>query len=167
MKKENLIYLVILISALLLFISACTPSRISVNEYEQSQGGATVEVQETTALAVETEPSEGEQPPAKTEVIGGVPADIPVSEEAYQVQAGRSGNNVIFQIDGTVEEVVTYYQETLPDYGWEMAGPPDNVVASIATMLRENANGDTLAINMQANDLGGFVRVTITISRSD
>jgi len=48
-----------------------------------------------------------------------------------------------------------------------MAGPPDNVMGSIGTMLRENTAGDRLAINMQGNDLGGFVRLTVSISRVD
>jgi hypothetical protein len=48
-----------------------------------------------------------------------------------------------------------------------MAGPPDNAIGSIGTMLRENAAGDRLAINMQANELGGFVILDISISRAD
>jgi len=48
-----------------------------------------------------------------------------------------------------------------------MAGSPDNAVEAIATMLRKNEAGDRLAINMQTNELGGFIRLTITISRAN
>ncbi len=34
-------------------------------------------------------------------------------------------------------------------------------------MLREKENGDRIAINMQKNDLGGFVFVTITLHRAE
>jgi len=34
-------------------------------------------------------------------------------------------------------------------------------------MLRENAAGDRLAINMQFNELGNFVILSITISRAN
>ncbi len=54
---------------------------------------------------------------------------------AYQVQAGRSGKNVIYQVDASVEEVVAFYQEELPNFEWKMAGPPDNAIGSIGTML--------------------------------
>ncbi len=47
-----------------------------------------------------------------------------------------------------------------------MLGTPDNSVGAIDKMLHENENGDRLAIDMQANELGGFVRLAITISRS-
>jgi hypothetical protein len=33
----------------------------------------------------------------------------------------------------------------------------------MATMLRENAEGDRITINMQANQLGGFVRISISV----
>lgn len=103
----------------------------------------------------------GQQPVSDT----GVAADIPIPEEAYQVQIARQGRTVIFQIDGKIEDIVTYYQENLPGLGWDLAGPPDTYMGSIASMLRENEAGDKLTINMQGNELGGFVRVTLTVIR--
>lgn len=164
MKKVKLFNLVILITALLLIISACSPSRISVDEYNGViAGGETPEVQETAKPTAD--PDSGEEPPADIEVTGGIPDDVPVMDGAYQLQAGKSGKNVSYQVDASVEEVVAFYQEELPKFEWEMAGPPDNAIGSIGTMLRENAAGDRMAINMQFNQVGSFVRLTITISR--
>ena len=84
---------------------------------------------------------------------------------AYELQANPSGKNVVYTIDSTVEDVVLFYQEVLADYGWDIAGPADTAVGSIGTMLRENTNGDRLAINLQGNEVGGFVRLNITIHR--
>jgi hypothetical protein len=168
MKRINLI--AVLIAALLIFISACSPTRISVEEYNR-QHGITPEatVQKTQApVVVPDAADEAESPedsPQEVGVTGGVPDDIPIMEGAYELQSARSANNVTYQIDATVEEVVLFYQEELPQFGWELAGPPDNAIGTIGTMLRENAAGDQLAINMQFNQVGGFVRLNMRINR--
>lgn len=166
MKKVKLLNQAILITALFVFISACSPDRISVDEYNGViAAGETPEAQETAKPAADSD--SGEEPPPVVEDSGGVPDDVPVMDGAYQLQATRSGKNVIYQVDASVEEVVAFYQEELPQFEWEMAGPPDNAIGSIGTMLRENAAGDRLTINMQGNDLGGFVRLIISVSRVD
>jgi hypothetical protein len=169
MKKVKLFNLAILITALLLIISACSPSRVAVDDYDGViAGGETPEVQETAdPVEPAADPDPDEEPPPVVEDPGGVPDDVPVMDGAYQLQATRSGNNVLYQVDASVDEVVAFYKDELPKFEWEMAGPPDNAIGSIGTMLRENAAGDRLAINMQGNKLGGFVRLTITVSRMD
>ena len=128
-------------------------------------GGETPEVQETAEPLADSD--SGEEPPPDVAVTGGIPDNVPVMDGVYQLQAGRTGKNVIYQIDASVEEVVAFYQEELPKFEWELAGLPDIAIGSIGTMLRENAAGDRLAINMQANELGGFVRLIITISPAE
>lgn len=169
MQKAKLSSLATLIFATLLVISACTPSRIPVDEYDgpiPGQGQGTPTVQKPTVVVEEVgEPDIVEKPTPVVELTDGIPNDLPVMEGAYEIQAGHSGQNVSYQIDGTVEEVLAYYQEELPKFGWELSGPPDNAIGSIGTMLRENVAGDRLTINMQSNVVGGFVKLTITISR--
>lgn len=151
---------------LILFISACTPSRVPVDEFNQVPAGGDEspgEVQETPPL-IDQPPSNEESQPAVTQ-SNEVPEDIPIMDGANNLQVARDGTNIQFQIDGAIEDVVAFYQEALPDFGWEIAGPPDNVIGVIATMLRENEVNDRLAINMQANELGGFVLLTITVNR--
>ena len=170
MKRVIFINLAILIAALLLLISACTPTRISVEEYNRQHGiTPSVEVQENQeSVEVPGAVDEAESPeevPLEAVVTGGVPDDIPIMEGSYDLQASSTGNNVSYQVDATVEEVVLFYQEDLPNFGWELAGPPDNAIGTIGTMLRENAAGDRLAINMQFNQVGGFVRLNMRINR--
>lgn len=166
MKIGKFTFLLVLTGLAIIAISACTPSRIPVEEYDQ----IATPVPTTASEAVEeVAPESGEQAePAPVEQGEESPSDdVPVMEAGYQVQKSRSGKNITYQVDGTIEDVMTFYQEELPKYNWEMAGPPDNAVANIATILRENAAGDRLAINMQYNELGNFVRLSITISRVD
>ena len=165
MKIGKFSILLVIISTLFI-ISACSPSRVLVEEYDQVTPGAATTVPEVPEESA-PEPVEDQGPAPVEEDEGNNLDDVPIMDEAYKVQKGRSGKNVVYQVDASIEEVLTYYQEILPNYEWEIAGPPDNAVAAIATMLRENAAGDRLAINMQANELGGFVRVNITISRAN
>jgi hypothetical protein len=166
MKIGKFTFLLIVTSLAIIAISACTPSRIPVEEYDRIATSVPTTAPETVE---EVAPESGEQAePAPVEQGEESPGDdVPIMEAGYQVQKSRSGNNITYQVDGTIEDVMTFYQEELPNYNWEMAGPPDNAVANIATILRENATGDRLAINMQYNELGNFVRLSITISRAN
>ena len=129
-------------------------SKPSTSEPEEQVVSGDVEV-------VEASPEPTEVPIGES----GAANDIPVPGEAYKLQIMRKGNSVNLQVDSTIEEVVSWYQQELPNYGWEMAGPPDSAIGAIATMLRENAAGDRITLNMQSNDLGGFVSVTIQVLR--
>ena len=163
MKIGKLSILLITMSVAILAISACTPSRVLVDEYDQIESPSQNSEQEPVEEVVPEEPE-----PAPDEVEEESRGDdVPIIEGATQVQISRTGNNINYQVEGTVDDVMTFYQVELPDYGWEMAGPPDNAVANIATMLRENTAGDRLAINMQFNELGGFVILTISVSRAN
>lgn len=151
---------------LIMSISACTPSRVPVDEFNQIPAGGDEspgEVQETPPPDGDSAPAEEDQPIVTQSLT--VPEDIPIMDGATNLQVARDGTNIQFQIDGAIVDVVAFYQEVLPDFGWEIAGPPDNVIGLIATMLRENEVSDRLAINMQANELGGFVLLTITVNR--
>ena len=168
MKTGKFSILLIVISLVIFSISACTPSRIPVDEYIQVAATATgseAEPEPVEEVAPETGEEQEPAPVVEEEESGG--DDVPIMDGAYQLQISRTGNNVNYQVDGTIEDVLTFYQEELPKFAWEMAGPADNAISNIATMLRENADGDRLAVNMQYNELGGFVILTITVSRTD
>jgi hypothetical protein len=166
MKIGKLSILLITISVAIVAISACTPSRVLVDEYDQVATPTQISEQEPVEEVVSEVNDEPEPAPdeAEEESRGD---DVPIMEGATQVQISRAGNNINYHVDGTIDDVITFYQEELPNYGWEMAGPPDNAVANIATMLRENTAGDRLALNMQFNELGGFVILTINVSRAN
>ncbi len=112
------------------------------------------------------QPTQAEVTPVAPSGVEGIASDLPIIENAYKLQVSRGGNSVIYQVDVSLQEAVSFYQESLPQYGWEMAGPPDSAVGSIATMSRKNQAGDNMTINMQENKLGGFVVITIQINRA-
>lgn len=88
-------------------------------------------------------------------------------EAARGLQILRQGGTITYEVDTDIDTVVSFYQRELPNYGWELAGPADSALASIATMLRENDSGDRMTINLQENQLGGFVRVNISVVRAN
>jgi hypothetical protein len=171
MRKSFRLVLWGVLILIMVFSVSCSPSPAG-SAVEAESGDA--ELEEPTAEVAE-ELSGGEETEAPVEEAGtggeepvsenGVPTDFPVPEEAYQLQVTR-GKIVSFQIDATIDEMVTYYTDNLPGAGWEMAGPQDTSVGSVASMLRKNAAGDQLSITMQGNELGGFVRVTLSVNRS-
>jgi len=167
MNRGKFLSFGILVLSLLFILSACAPSRVTVEDYNEAEGiVAPTEIPATSTPVGQTDSdSEVVDPPPVAETSGEVPEDIPIMDGAYELQAGRSGRNVVYQVDSPIKDVLAFYVAELPGLGWEMAGPPDNAVGSIGTMLRENAIGDRLAVNMQGNEVGGFVRLNITISR--
>jgi hypothetical protein len=166
MKEFRFILPGLIIIAMGFTLSACAP--------KTTPHPPTVEVPaQSTATAVESQnQGSGDTSPVDTAVpqateSGGLASDIPIMEGAYQLQVMRNGNSVIYQIDSDTQTVVKFYEDNLPNYGWELAGPPDSAVGSIATMLRENKDKDRLTINMQENTLGGFVKLTISVVRGN
>lgn len=95
-----------------------------------------------------------------------VPEDVPIMPGAYKLQVLRHGTQIVYQVDGSIDDVLSFYQTELEKLGWQMAGPPDSAVGSIATMLRQNEAGDKLSINMQHNPLGNFVSINIAVVRA-
>jgi hypothetical protein len=122
-------------------------------------------VEEPEPTAADAEP-DATAPQAATGVEG-AREDIPIMEAARSLQILREGGTITYEVDADIETVVGFYQEELPKYGWELAGPQDSALASIAAMLRENQDGDRMTINMQANQLGGFVKVNISVVRAN
>lgn len=166
MKRNRIIFAISGI-VILLFAAGCSPSAGPVDE-----GG------ESPAVITEQAPLEGgegggvqtEEGVIETDVgaapVGppGVPEDVPIMEGYSNLQVANA-SNISYKVDGEIEDVVNFYQQELPNYGWESAGNPDTQAGRIAAMLRVNQDGDRMSINMQHNELGGFVVVTITIAR--
>lgn len=171
MKK---IIVIILLGSALLFVSAaCQQSPSSppgaeptVRPTHPSEIGSSVVEQAEEQL--EEIQEEVEASPEPTEVPlneSGGATDIPIPEDAYKYQIMRGGSSATYQVDMDIDELVSWYQEELPKYGWELAGPPDSAIGAMGTMLRENEAGDRLTINMQANVNAGFVSVIIQVIR--
>ena len=110
------IFLVTIIVVVILAISACTPSRIPVDEYDAGQPPAeTTEPQPVDAAAPEAgedQESEPEAQPVEPEEADGRD-DVPIMETGENVQFSRSGNNITYQVPGTIDEVVAFTPEEL------------------------------------------------------
>lgn len=162
-RKFYVLWGVFVITALL--AAACSPSAASAPQQTQepAQPTSAADEPEPTAVDVDAEPG-ATQPQAATGVEG-AREDIPIMEEARGLQVLREGGTITYEVDTDIETVVSFYQEELPKHGWELAGPPDSALASLATMLRENDSGDRMTVYLQENQLGGFVKVNISVVR--
>jgi hypothetical protein len=162
MNKRYLLILGVLVLAALL-ISACgpkaTPTPRSQAFAENEGNGGEGEAGEAG------EGGEGEEEGESEPVNNGVPEDIPVPENAFNIRVTSNGENIEIEVDGEIEPLLEFYQEELPNYGWTIMGPPDNSVGAMATMYRENEAGETLTINMQYNQNGNFVSYQIIVIR--
>lgn len=159
MRKTNLTLLLGVMVVIILITGACLPRRQSTSQPTASTGQSSTGGSQSSG----SESGGGETSPQASSNIEGVPEDVPIMQGAYKVQVARGGANVVYQVDTDIQTVVQFYQDQLPGMGWEMAGPPDNVVGSIATMLRQNEDGERMTVNMQENSIGGFVQVTIAV----
>lgn len=150
-----------------LVVAACSPGSASTPELEVEAPTAAAEQPPPTTADQETgdagETGEtGETDPPATGPEG-FREDVPIMEGARQLQIRGGGGNVTYEVDADIETAVEFYMEELARLGWEETNSPDAAVGSMATMLRENAEGDRITINMQANQLGGFVRISISV----
>ena len=93
------------------------------------------------------------------------PEDVPLPPDAYDIDVARNSSQLTFKLPGNIETTMAYLQEELPAYGWETEVTPDSAVGAMATMLRENAEGHRMSINVQYNQLGDFVTITMAIVR--
>jgi hypothetical protein len=83
-----------------------------------------------------------------------------------KLDVSNGGTNISYEVDGTIEDVVTFYQDELPNFGWEMTRTPDNVLGAMATMARNNEKGDRMTFSLQYNSIAQFVVIRIFITRA-
>jgi hypothetical protein len=165
MKRNYRIIYSLLGIGIMLLAASCSPSSGPVDEGGESP------VVVTEQASVEVEVGQPEEGVTETEVAAapegppGVSEDVPIMEGYSNLQVATGGTNLHYQVDGEIADVVNFYQEQLPNYGWESAGNPDTQAGKIAALLRINGDGDRISVNMQHNELGGFVVVTITVAR--
>lgn len=171
MMSRRIPIVLIFVLVLSWLLGACspepTPPPLPTSAGEQGAGGQPQATEPSSGAeggGEETGSQEEGGSEAPTEAP--VASSIPIPEAAYNVHYSRGGESVQFTVDGDIDSVLTFFQEELPNYGWEMAGPPDNAVGVIATMLRENEAGDRLTVNMQENSDAGFVQVTVQVARA-
>jgi hypothetical protein len=168
-KTVRLLVWVLSITALA-FAAACKPTIKATERPTTAPPSSSSAGEATQPSGGESQPSGetgtgGESNPAGT-APSGVPADVPVMDGAYSLQVMRGGDNIVYKVDTGIDDVVNFYKEQMPGAGWQETSSPDTVVASIASLVRRNDKGDQIFINLQANQLGGFVTVSISVTRA-
>lgn len=150
----------------LLFVSC---SRAATPNASTSDIGDTTEVEKVGQESLVEEGDvqiEGTGDVITSEQELGLPEDVPVPPGHRKLMVTPDGSNVSFEIDGTIEDVVTYYQEELINNEWEMSRSPDKVYSGFGSVARTNEAGDRITISLQYNPIGEFVVVRMVIIRS-
>lgn len=152
MKSKRVLLILTGLLILVLLIAGC------------SKGQATnPPVEEQVASEEPSEPTQA----TSEEVVepAGVPDDVPIMPDAYELEVTNQ-KNIKYKVDLMLEDVVTYYQQELPNAGWDKINNPDSVVGSMAQMSRSKSNGDRITFSLQYNPIGEFSIVQIFITRT-
>jgi hypothetical protein len=163
-------YLVVLgmLLVLALLVSACRPA-FQTPPPSQFTGGesptATTDSGSEPVTGSETEEGGAEELPTETTGDSRIPEDVPLPEGYYDENISRDGGQLVFKVAGTASDVVSFYQELLPQYGWELSASQDTSVGNTALLYRTNEQGDRLSINMQYNPNAQFTVVTLVVTR--
>lgn len=96
----------------------------------------------------------------------GVPSDVPVPDAAYDLRVEANHTRISFKVDGTIQDVVAFFQENVPALGWNKTLGADSAIGAMGTLGRQNDALDKLSINMSFNPNGNFVSVTVDVIRA-
>jgi hypothetical protein len=152
LKKAALVIVTIIIITLL--SAACSKSQATTPA--QIQNPATT--QDTGSSVVEPTA-------APTKAPSTVPEDIPIMPDAYELQVPNQ-LNINYKVDLKIQDVVDFYEQALPENGWDQINNPDSVVGSMAQMTRSKTNGDRITFSLQYNPVGEFTIVQMFIVRA-
>ncbi|GAB4581945.1 MAG: hypothetical protein Fur0022_46970 [Anaerolineales bacterium] len=178
MKKPSVFLLIILIFTMLL-ITACgggdAPAAEPTSPPVVEEPAAEEPVVEEPAAEepASEETGSGEEPAAEEPMTegpaldeNGVPTDVPVPEAAYDLRVEANNTRISFKVDGTIQDVVAFFQEQLPTLGWTEVLGADSAIGSMGTLGRQNEQLDKLSINMSFNPNGNFVNITMDVIRA-
>jgi hypothetical protein len=176
MRKNRREYLFIGMIIILLVAAGCSPRSAPVQPQEdpviEEEPVISVEDPMVEPLDFEEDMDEGDAPEGEEQDFSdqqvvrgedGVRSDIPVIENAYKIQVSRAGYNINFQVDGTIDEVFSYYQEELARRGWQQMTASDSVSGPRGSLVRDKEDA-RLSMNFQENTIGGFVVVAIFLT---
>lgn len=146
------------IGIMISFLVSCssTPATEVSTSPPGETGGTTVNTTSQGESETQTVGSEG-----TGANIPDIPEDIPIMPGARNIAITQDGSNISYEVDGVIDDVVSFYQDQLPNYGWEMTRSPDNALGSMATMARVNEEGDRITFSLQYNPMGEFVVIRI------
>jgi hypothetical protein len=152
MRSKKVLLVLTTISILLILSVACSKGQTTIAPVENP--GITQESL-TPTEEITTQVSAPEGPPE----------DVPIMPDAYELQAANQ-LNVIYKVNAPIKDIVEFYQQELPNYGWDQTNNPDSVVGSMAQMSRSKSNGDRITFSLQYNPIGEFTIVQIFLTRA-
>lgn len=151
MKPKRVLFVIAAIIILSILSAACSKSQATTPAQNP------VTTQEPGASAT--------QPVLATSAPAGIPEDVPIMPDAYDLQIPNE-LNLTYKVDVPIKDVVAFYQQELPTDGWDQPSNPDSVVGSMAQMARTKANGDRITFSIQYNPVGEFTIVQIYVTRA-
>jgi PBP1b-binding outer membrane lipoprotein LpoB len=152
MKSNKVFILLTIILTLTILLVGCSKGQATNAPVENPV--TTQEPVTSTDVSVET-----------TQAPSGVPEDIPIYPDSSDIQVANQ-NNIAYKANASIEDVGTFYQTELPNYGWDIEKNPDSIVGNMAQMTRGNANGDRIALSLQYNPVGEFTVIQIYLTRT-
>jgi len=153
MKPKSILLVIAVLLLLSMALAACGGNQEEATVPEENP----VATQETTTATEAPENTASDE--------GGVPEDVPIAADAYDLQAPDQ-KNVTYKVDQTIADVVAFYQQELENYGWTAGKAPDTVVGNMAQFARTNEAGDRLIFSLQYNPIGEFTIVQISITQA-
>ncbi|NPA92371.1 MAG: hypothetical protein GXO56_01650 [Chloroflexi bacterium] len=110
-------------------------------------------------------PTPSAVPTPTAPVVAGVPEDVPLMPGAYDIQVLRANHLVVYRVRAPLGTVLRFYQSALAQEGWQQPAMSDPVVGYVATLLRFKPPGDKLVLNLRYEVKGGYVVVSISVTR--
>ena len=162
MKYTRLLLIVGVLLLVTILVAACGGKKAT-------EAQTTVEEQQSASSDVESQASaEDDSTSSGAEVSSGpdIPEDVPIKDGYRDFQATSDFTNISYIVDEDVVDVVAWYQEELPQYGWEMSRATDTVVGNTANMSRINAENDRFTLSIQYNPIGLFSVVRLVVVRA-
>jgi len=152
MKSKRIFIIFASLLILLVLLAACSKGT-EVSEPVENQGTT----QESLLSDQET------SVPVKEPL--GVPEDVPIMPDAYELKVPNEFT-IYYKVNIPLQDVVTFYNEELPNYGWDEPKYPDSAVGAMAQMARSKPDKDRITFSIQYNPVGEFTVVQISLTRA-
>ncbi len=115
---------------------------------------------------VESGPSEAEifAATATTQAnLALVPPDVPIHENAVNLRFAASNTYISYEVLGTVDEIVSYYRDTMESLGWEKrTNTNEEPIGGALTLLRVKSDKN-ISVTVQSIPESEYVRVLISV----
>jgi hypothetical protein len=114
-----------------------------------------------------------ESGPSDAEILAGketaqanlavLPPDVPIHENAVNLRFAASNTYISYEVLGTLDDIVVYYQDALRDEGWEKRNNSnEESIGGAVTLLRGKPDRN-ISVTIQLIPESEFVRVLLSV----